>query len=85
MDFGLDTPFVLYRDFYAASCELDDDGLGFLAITVDPEPGDMRMNQVDFAMPLFNPSFLGLHVLDYNFAMQDLLDMVAAKAAAKGL
>jgi hypothetical protein len=85
MDFGLDTPFVLYRDFYAASCELDMDGLGFLAIAVDPEPGDVRMNQVDFAMPLFNPSFLGLHVLDYNFAMQELLDHVAAKAAAKGL
>jgi hypothetical protein len=81
----VDTPFVLYRDFFSAECMADGDGLGFLSISVDAEPNDMRTNPIDFANPLFNPGFLGLHVLDYDFAMQDLLDQVAAKAAAKGL
>jgi hypothetical protein len=82
---AVDTPFVLYRDFFSAECIADGDGLGFLAVSVDAGPDDMRTNPIDFANPLFNPSFLGLHVLDYDFAMQDLLDQVAAKAAAKGL
>ena len=81
----VDTPFVLYRDFFSGECTADSDGHEFLAISVDAEPNDMRTNPVDFASALFNPGFLGLHVLDYDFAMQDLLDQVAAKAAAKGL
>lgn len=81
----VDTPFVLYRDFFAGECMADSDGFGFLAISVDAQGNDMRTNPIDFENPLFNPGFLGLHVLDYDFAMQDLLDQVAAKAAAKGL
>jgi hypothetical protein len=87
IDYGVevDTPFVLYRDFYTGECMPDSDGHGFLAISVEPEPQDMRTNPIPFDNVLFNPNFLGLHVLDYNFAMQDLIDQIAAKAAAKGL
>jgi DUF3089 family protein len=87
IDYGTtyDTPFVLMRDFYEGACMPDSDGLSFLAISEQPHGNDMRTGPIDFAQPLFNPSFLGLHVLDYNFAQQDLLDLVAAKAAAKGL
>lgn len=87
IDYGTtyDTPFVLVRDFYEGECAVDSDGLGFLAIREAPQGNDMRTGPVSFDEPLFNPSFLGLHVLDYNFAQQDLLDLVAAKAAAKGL
>jgi hypothetical protein len=86
-DFGMpiDTPFVLYRDYFAGECLVDGDGLSFLGITIDAAAQDMRANPIDFADPLFSPTFLGLHVLDYNFAMQNLVDLVAAKAAAKGL
>jgi len=86
IDYGTtyDTPFVLVRDFYEGECTPDSDGLGFLAIREAPAGGDMRTGPIDFEEPLFNPSFLGLHVLDYNFAQQDLLDLVAAKAAAMG-
>jgi hypothetical protein len=45
----------------------------------------MRTNPIDFGGTLFNPGFLGLHVLDYNLAMEDLLALVEAKAAAAGL
>ncbi len=83
--FDVDTAFVLYRDMYSSACASDSDGLSFLGISVELDGQDMRTNPIDFEGTLFNPSFLGLHVLDYNFAMQDLLDQVAAKAAAKGL
>lgn len=86
-DFGpaVDTPFVLMRDFFALGCQSDSDGLGFLAASAAPGMGDMRVNPVDFANPLFAPGFLGLHVLDFNLAMLDLLEIVAAKADAAGL
>lgn len=82
---AIDTPFVLIRDFYGLQCQTDGDGLSYLAVTVEPAQGDVRKNPIDFTAPLFSPDFLGLHVLDYNFALQDLLDIVAAKAAAAGL
>jgi len=86
-DFGpaVDTPFVLMRDFFALGCQSDGDGHGFLAVSAAPEPGDMRVNPVDFTNPLFAPGFLGLHVLDFNLAMLDLVKLVADKAEAAGL
>lgn len=86
-DFGPDitTEFVLMRDFFDLECKTDSDGLGFLAAGVAPAMGDQRTNPVDFTNPLFGPAFLGLHVLDYNLAMEDLLALIEAKAAAAGL
>jgi len=86
-DFGaeIDTEFVLMRDFFALECQVDGDGLGYLAASAAPADDDMRVNPVDFTNPLFGPGFLGLHVLDYNLAMEDLLALVEAKAAAAGL
>ncbi|WAS89963.1 DUF3089 domain-containing protein [Nannocystis punicea] len=87
IDFGqaIDTPFVIMRDFYGLSCQADVDGEHYLAVALEPDADDVRTNPVDFTAPLFAPGFLGLHVLDYNFALQDLLDLAAAKAAAAGL
>jgi hypothetical protein len=87
IDFGaaIDTPFVIMRDYYGLSCQTDPDGQHFLAVALEPDLGDVRTNPIDFDAPLFAPGFLGLHVLDYNFALQDLLDITAAKAAAAGL
>lgn len=87
IDFGavIDTPFVVMRDFYDLSCQTDGDGQHFLAVAPAPDDGDVRTDPIDVTAPLFAPAFLGLHVLDYNFALQDLLDAAAAKAAAAGL
>ncbi|HLT39033.1 MAG TPA: hypothetical protein VK034_22270, partial [Enhygromyxa sp.] len=74
--------FVRYGDFYRSECLTDLDGHGYLAISVVPEAGDVRENLVDFEDPLLNPGFLGLHVLDFNFAMAELLELVAIKAEA---
>lgn len=87
IDYGvaIGTPFVLIRDLYELECKTDGGGLSYLAVTVDPAPSDVRTNPIDFDAPLFSPDFLGLHVLDYNFAMDDLLQVIASKAAAAGL
>nr|WP_276599253.1 DUF3089 domain-containing protein [Nannocystis sp. SCPEA4] len=87
IEFGaaIDTPFVIMRDYYGLSCQTDGAGQHFLAVSIEPDPGDVRTNPIDFEAPLFAPAFLGLHVLDYNFALQELLDLAAAKAEAAGL
>lgn len=84
IDFGtpIDTPFVLYRDLYASECLVDGDGHDYLSISVEPAAGDVRQNPIDFAQPLLDPGFLGLHVFDYNFPLQELMDLVQTKAAA---
>ncbi|MCA9707246.1 MAG: DUF3089 domain-containing protein [Myxococcales bacterium] len=84
IDFGLpiDTPFVLYHDLYTGECLLDGDGHEYLSISTDPGPGDVRQNPVDFAQPLLDPGFLGLHVYDYNFPLVELMDLVQRKADA---
>jgi pimeloyl-ACP methyl ester carboxylesterase len=82
--FAVRTPFIGYGDLYAGSCQTDVDGNQYLAITVEPEPGDVRENPIDFAQPLFSPNILGLHVLDYQFPLGELLELVAIKAEAMG-
>lgn len=83
-DFGrrFDTPFVLLSDLYRAECRTDRAGQDYLAILVDPAEGDVRQNSIDFEHPLYDPGFLGLHVLDFNFPQQELLTLVEQKAAA---
>ena len=79
---GVDTPFVLYKNFYAGECTQDATGASYLEIRVRPETDDQRTNPVPFDAPLLSPSLLGLHVLDYNFPMAELTGLVRSKAAA---
>ncbi len=84
MDIGLPltTPFAVYHDFYTGECVKDDHGRSYLQIGDTPQPGDERMNRIPFDNILFNPGILGTHVLDYNWALGDLIDLVQRKAAA---
>ena len=49
---------------------------------MSPLPGDQRTNPIPFTNLVLAPSILGTHMLDYNWAMGDLLALVAAKEAA---
>ncbi|MFV8752483.1 DUF3089 domain-containing protein [Nannocystaceae bacterium ST9] len=82
--FAITTPFVRYGGLYSSACLTDVDGNSYLGIAVEPEPGDLRENPIDFGQPLLSPSILGLHVLDYQFALAELIELVAVKAAAFG-
>lgn len=81
----VDTPFVLLAGLYTGECVRSEAGHHYLEIRVRPEAGDLRENPVPFDHTLFSPSLLGLHVLDYNFPLADLMRVVAMKAAAMGL
>ena len=78
---GITTPFVLLRDFYAGRCVNGTGGLRFLGVSATPRPGDLRKSPLDLdSVWLRTP--MGLHVLDFQFAQGDLIDMVARRAAA---
>ncbi len=58
---------------------LDDPNASYLEIRVAPsDPNDERVNLMPFDHFIFDPSFLGTHILDYHFAMGDLVELKAA-------
>ena len=78
---GIDTPFLVLRDFYAGRCKRDGSGHQILAVTRDPAPGDVRedglaIDSVRWRGPL------GLHILDVQFAEGDLVQIIGRKSAA---
>ena len=74
---GVTTPTEIWRDYFQATCRRDAAGQPYLQIAAAPAPGDPR---VDTVLERFGRS--SLHVLDPNFAMADLLDLVARQAKA---
>jgi hypothetical protein len=76
------TAFALTRDLYSAECVEDSTGSSYLEIRVTPGVGDQRTNPIPFDHPVLAPSFLGTHILDYNFTLEDLLAQVETRAAA---
>jgi len=75
------TPFLLYRNLYTAKCAKDDNGISFLEIGTEQGPGDIReipMTQDDLGIA----ASLGLHIVDYNLGMGDLLRLVEKKSKA---
>jgi hypothetical protein len=76
---GVDTKFALYRELYSAECQRTADGRAFLGVRYAPGPGDTRDNPIHFEK-FGGP--LGLHVLDVNLALGDLIDLAKAKATA---
>ena len=75
------SPFVLLRDFYSARCVAGRDGYRYLAVSETRRPGDQRRSPLDLSSSLFRTD-LGLHLLDYQLAQGDLVDLVAERAAA---
>ena len=83
METPIDTPFVSFPDFYAAECVPDAKGISYLRISAPAEAGDPRADPIPYGNPLFSGSFLGTHILDYNFPIGDLLHLVDVKIAAR--
>ncbi len=75
------TPFVLLRDFYGGACVDGPAGYRYLAVSATPPPGDLRTSPIRFSS-LWLRGALGLHLLDYQFAQGDLVDLVAERAGA---
>jgi hypothetical protein len=76
---GIETPFVMLRDFYTGACIDGPDGYRYLGVAAAPKAGDLRHSPLDLENARFTGT-LGLHVADFQFAMGDLIDLVARKA-----
>jgi pimeloyl-ACP methyl ester carboxylesterase len=72
----VETPYVALPDFVTGEC-VSDDGRVYLAITVNGQDGP-RTNDLrsDTSLPW------GLHPIDYNLALGDLVDLVETQAGA---
>jgi hypothetical protein len=84
VDVGLDitTPFALYSDFFTGECAKDEHGNSYLRVAVEPQSGDQRVNPINFSAPVLAPNFLGTHIIDYNWGLGDLIELVDQKATA---
>lgn len=75
---GVTTPFVMLRDAYWGTCAHDGEH-HFLAIEERRVPGDVRPSPLDLHADKLAKKY-GLHVLDLQFELGDLIDLVKAKA-----
>jgi hypothetical protein len=69
------TAWVGYPDFVTGEC-VDDGAFGYLSVTIDADPADPRTD--DLAGDSLGPEW-GLHHLDGNIALDDLVAVVAAQ------
>jgi hypothetical protein len=76
---GIDTPFVMLRDFYTGECTDGPGGYRYLAVAAAPLTGDQRVSPVDLKASNAN-GIMGLHQVDFQFPMGDLVDLVASRA-----
>jgi hypothetical protein len=77
----IDTPFVSVPGLLTAKCSSNDNASGYLEITVNGNPSDPRADDItgDIAMGTAVLANWGLHLIDVNLAMGNLLDIVAAE------
>jgi hypothetical protein len=71
------TPFVTYPDLVTAECVHEGD-FTYLALTVGGDPADPRTDDIRGDL---TPEW-GMHLIDVNVAMGDLVALVASQAAA---
>ena len=72
-------PWVTLPDFIEAECVVKE-GFSYLEITVLADPSDPRIDDIGGDIPAL-PSF-GLHIVDVNLAMGDLVEIVGNQAQA---
>ena len=76
----LATPFAVYRDLFRGEC-VNADGASYLKITIEPA------SDTDTRVPPWRNSLVeglgfGLHLVDYQIPLEDLIDVVAQQAQA---
>ena len=73
------TAFVLYRNAFQGQC-VDQSGLSYLQITDLVQPGDPRGEPPYISTSAESLGF-GLHLVDWNLPLQDLITIVSLQAA----
>jgi DUF3089 family protein len=78
---GFTTHFSKYPNFYSGRCVKDATNHSYLEVSNTPVMGDLRSDPVEYGALVLNPALLGTHVLDYSWAMGELLNLVQTKAS----
>jgi len=80
----IDTPFVSVPGLLTAKCSSNDNASGYLEITVNGNPSDPRADDItgDIGVGTNVLANWGLHLIDVNLAMGNLLDIVSAETKA---
>ncbi|HZJ27807.1 MAG TPA: DUF3089 domain-containing protein [Acidimicrobiia bacterium] len=73
----IDTPFVALPGLVSAEC-VEDEGFSYLALTVHGDPADPRIDDIGGDL---TPEW-GMHLVDANVAMGDLVDLVGVQSCA---
>lgn len=76
---GIATPFVVYRDVLRGACKNTGEH-SYLEISLEMNAGDLRPPP-PYRFPMVEPA-LGLHIVDYNLELDDLIETVRLQAAA---
>jgi hypothetical protein len=74
------TPYLIYRNVFRGACKTTESGFSYLEVSLDMPANDPRPPP-----PYRNArteASLGLHVLDYNFQLDDLIEAVKLQAAS---
>ena len=77
------TPYVLYRDVFQGNCVMKN-GRSYLEVTYLGDAGDPRGVPPYTSAGATSTGF-GLHLVDYNIPMEELLETVKQQATAAGL
>lgn len=80
-DKTVDTPFVAVPGLLSAQCKTNEFAT-FLEVTVNPNPSDPRVDDITGDIGQKPSPMWGLHLIDVNLAMGNLLDLVEQQAKA---
>jgi pimeloyl-ACP methyl ester carboxylesterase len=75
----VDTPFLVYRDVFRGECKRSA-GASYLEISLEQPAGDQRVPPPYHSAAI--ESALGLHLVDYNLELDDLIETVRLQATA---
>jgi hypothetical protein len=80
----IDTPWVSVPGLLTAKCTSNENASGYLEITVNGNPADPRTDDItgDLGAGANVLANWGLHLIDVNLAMGDLVDIVGTQAKA---
>jgi hypothetical protein len=81
---AVDTPWVSVPGLLTAKCTSNENASGYLEITVNGNPADPRVDDItgDIGAGTNVLANWGLHLIDVNLAMGDLVDIVGTQAKA---
>ena len=77
----LPTPYMLYRDFFKGTC-VNQGGYSYLEIAINKSADDVRQNP-GYRNPALESTGWGMHLVDYNLELDDIIEAVRLQAAAK--